>query len=408
MRILLPLKFYYHRGGDSTYALSLQKLLELHGHEVIPFSTRHPESLPSPYADSWVSSIDFASAHRHRSPRDAVSVAYRSILSFEAWRKIRDLLNEQSVDVAHLQNIHHHLTPSIFYALERKKIPVVWTLHDYVILCPATHFLSQGKRCEACKKVRYHQAILRRCKRGSISASFLAAAANSVHRALDVYRLVDRFIAPSRFLIDKFVEFGFEADRFVHIPHFLDYAKVSPSRRFGDYDLFVGRLSEEKGAEILLRAAAMKNSGTWIVGDGPDGERLKNEFGHLPNVHFKGRQQGRELATSFEASRAVVVPSECYENFPMVVLEAYAHGKPVVASRLGALPEVVREGVTGLLFTPGDSEDLADKLELLRNQPDLAQRMGESGRKWLEEEFGPDQHYQRLMDLYESVTGSTK
>lgn len=405
MKVLMPLNFYYRRGGDAAYSLALQDLLESRDHRVIPFSTRHPESLSSPYEHDWVSPIDFADADARRSLKDAWQVTTRSILSYEAWHKLNRLLDRESVDVAHLQNVHHHLTPSILYALRRRRIPVVWTLHDYSILCPATHFLSNGVRCESCKQVRYYQAVIKRCKRGSIGASFLAAASNSVHRALGVFRMVDRFIAPSRFLKEKFVEFGFAPERILHIPHFLDCARMTPSSEDKGYFLYVGRLSREKGPEILLRAArSYPGLDIHVVGDGPDGASLIKTYGRVAGVRFLGRKEGDGLEKAFAGARAVVVPSECYENFPMVVLEAYAYGKPVIASRLGALPEVVRDGESGLLFTPGDPEDLAAKMRRTHESRELANRLGTTGRDWLEREYGPRLHYERILAAYEEAS----
>ena len=404
MRVLLSTKFYYPRGGDSIYTLGLEKLLNSKGHETLIFSMHHPESLPSPQSESWVSPIDFAESYLRRRPSDAIRVPLRSVLSYEAYRRLDALLDDERIDLAHLQNIHFHLTPSILYPLRKRNIPVIWTQHDYVVLCPAAHFLSHGKVCEACKNTRYYEAVWRKCQRGSLAASFLTAAASTVHRLLDVYRMVDRFVTPSRFMRDKFIEFGFPESQVVHVPNFIDFARIEPSPRERGYLLYVGRLSREKGIETLLRTVAgFPDLELRVAGDGPNADELKKEYGGLEHVHFLGWQDPEPLAALYAEAMGVVLPSECYENFPMVILEAYAHAKPVVASRLGALPENVREGETGLLFAPGNSAELRGRLEQLFRSPASAREMGLNGRKWLERDFSPEAHYLNLQRVYEEA-----
>ncbi len=400
----MPQNFYYPRGGDTTYAFGLETLLVSHGHHVIPFATRHPKSLASTAESFWVSSIDYGQALARKSVTDVFRVTTRSVLSVEAAAKMRELLESRPADVAHLHNVHYHLTPSILYPLARRRVPIVWTLHDYAILCPAAHFLSGGVRCEACKKVRYHQAVWRRCKEGSVAASGLAAVTSGLHRVLRLFRKVDRFIAPSRFLLEKFVEFGFPREQLTQLGHFLDYRglpwRADPGKGF----VYVGRLSREKGVDVLLRAAARRpDVSVDIVGEGPEERPLRERFGHLPNVRFRGFQTGDDLSRLFREARAVVVPSECYENFPLVILEAYAYRKPVVCSRLGALPELVREGQTGLLFRSGEDEELGEILARLDRDASLAERLGASGRELLEREYGPEPHYSSLMKIYREV-----
>ena len=407
LKVLLATKFYYRRGGDAVYTLALENLLRSHGHETAVFASKHPDDLPSPHDSDWVSPIDFARAHERRSLVDVLRVPFRSVLSYEAFRKLDRLLEKERFDVAHLQNIHFHLTPSILYALEKHRVPVVWTLHDYVLLCPVATFLSKGSVCEACRPTRYYQAVLKRCQRGSVSASTLAALASAVPRLLGVYSKVHRFLTPSRFMHAKFIEFGFPEENLAQVPHFLDCANIQPSKGIGGYFLYVGRLSREKGPDVLARV------GEWhpeleirLVGDGPDDQELKQMYGHLSRVRFMGRREGDELAKLYSGALAVIVPSLCYENFPMVILEAYAHGKPVVVSRLGALPDLVKEGATGLLFEPGNSTELGSRLKELASAPERAREMGTNGRKWLEREFGAEAHYEKLQRIYEEASAT--
>jgi glycosyltransferase involved in cell wall biosynthesis len=199
MRILMVQTFYYPRGGDSTYMLGLSKLLEEHGHEVVPFGMETPHNLATPYAEYFVSEIDFPSLLGRRSPRAAWRVLTRSVYSGEARRKIAALCEAAKPDIAHFHNIHAHLTTSIIGPLRKRAIPIVWTLHDFRLVCPNTSFLSHSEICERCLPNRFYHAVLQRCKKGSLPASAVAALTSVYDRLSRVPSRIDRFITPSVF-----------------------------------------------------------------------------------------------------------------------------------------------------------------------------------------------------------------
>jgi glycosyltransferase involved in cell wall biosynthesis len=407
MRILMVQTFYYYRGGDSTYMLSLSKLLEENGHEVIPFAMDHPMNLPSPYARFFVSHIDFPDLLRRRSPVDAWRVLSRSIYSGEARAKIAALADAAKPDIAHFHNIHAHLTASILAPLRARHIPIVWTLHDYRLVCPNTSFLSNGEICERCLPNRFHEAVLQRCKKGSLAASFVAMLTTWYDRLIGIPRIVDCFITPSDFLKGKLVQGGFDPARITTVPNFVDLStyRALPER---DYFLYVGRLSPEKGLDILVRAVATLDEGRLIiVGTGPEEEALRaltREAG-ASRVEFAGYRSGDELKTLLAGAQFVVLPSRWYENLPFAVMEAFAAAKPVVASRIGGIPEMVDDGMNGILFPMGDEAALAEALRRMLRDREARLEMGRRGREKAERLYDREGHYRRIMRIYEDVLG---
>lgn len=405
MRILMVQTYYYPRGGDSTYMLSLSRLLEEKGHEVIPFGMAGPHNLPTPYARFFVSEIDFPELLKRSSPSAAWKVATRSIFNGEARRKIAALADEAKPDIAHFHNIHAHLTASIVAPLRARKIPIVWTLHDYRLICPNTSLLSGGEICERCIPNRFYQAVLQRCKKGSLPASCVAMLTTLYDRIERLPTRVDRFITPSDFLRSKLLAGGFDPARISCVPNFahLEGFEGLPEK---DYFCYVGRLSHEKGLDILIRAAATLESGRLlVVGDGPEKGALKalaRELG-AHRVEFAGFRGGAELRRILAESQFVVLPSRWYENLPYTVMEAFASSKAVVASRIGGIPEMVEDGVNGLLFPAGDAEALAVRLRRMLGDHRLRAEMGRRGREKAEREYGRELHYERIEGIYRDV-----
>ncbi len=405
MRILQIQTYHYRRGGDSTYMFNLSRLLEERGHEVVHFAMRHPDNLPSPYADYFVSGIDFPALLERPTPAAALRVLARSIYSGEAREKIARLAADTRPDIAHIHNIHAHLTTSILSPLERAGIPIVWTLHDYKLVCPNSDLLSRGEVCERCIPNRFHHILLRRCKKGSLGASGVAMLVALYDRLTGVPSRVDRFVAPSRFLEGKMIEGGIGRDRISWLPNFVETGEPIAGQE-GDYYLYFGRLSPEKGVDVLIRAAAGLGRGRLLIlGDGPEREsleRLASELG-AGNIEFLGRRPADEVRSILGAARFVVLPSRWYENLPFSAMEALAAGRPVVASDIGGIPEMVDDGVNGFLVPPGDEGALAERIAALLDDPALRAEMGSRGRAKALELYDPEHHYARIMEIYGEI-----
>ena len=408
MRILLCSNFYYRRGGDCTYLFALQKLLEENSHETAIFSMRHPQNLPCPQENCFIDFLDYSELNKSKSPANAVKVLQRSIWSRQAQKNLARLVADWRPDVAHLQNIHAYLTPAIVETLAHANIPVVWSLHDFKLLCPESHFLSHGRICEACRGGHFGNCAKKRCLKGSLAASWVAMLEAYVHRWKRVTQHIGRFIVPSHFVKQKFVEFGFMPERVMVLPHFLP--SIPPLASNANYGLYAGTLLPFKGVETLLRALAKAPPHPFhILGDGPlraDYERQARELG-LSQVMFRGFLADAELEAAYAEAAYAVVPSECYETFSYAAQEPQARGIPVIAAQLGALPERVIHGETGLLFPPGDFEALAARMGQLWNDADLRRQLGTNARRHAIKTGDANPYARDLRDLYAKVISSS-
>lgn len=404
MKVVMANKFWFQKGGAEKYMFDLIALLVRHGHAAVPFAMRHPMNLESNYERFFVSEIE---TREISSPWQALRTFGRMTWSFEAARKFRALVRETRSDILHAHNVYHQISPSIFDAARRLGLPAVMTLHDYHLISPNYGMFLNGRPAPPSPKHPYLWTVGHRAVEGSLSRSAAAAFKSWLHEKLRAWRHVHRFIAPSAFLRDMLVRYGWPEERVEVVPHFIDLAGREPAYTSADRVAYVGRLSPEKGVLTLLEAMrelpAKKCS---IIGDGPDRARLTlvaRNLG-LKNVEFKGALHGDALSAELRKARAVVVPSLSFEVFGLSVLDAYALGKPVIASRIGGIPEIVRDGETGLLFRAGDRNDLAVKLASL--DEDKAARMGRAGRALAETDYAPELHYERIMKVYRETMGS--
>lgn len=404
MRILLCSNFYYRRGGDCTYLLALQRLLEQHGHETAVFSMRHPQNLACPQEPYFVDHLDYTELNRARNPANAVKVLQRSIWSNQARRRIARLVADWKPDLAHLQNIHAYLTPAIIGPLRRAGVPMVWTLHDYKLICPNDNFYSNGRICEECKGGHYWRCARNRCKKNSFAASTVVALEAAVHRLLGVDKPVGRFIAPSHFVKGKFTECGYAPDRIAVLPHFLE--TVPPPATAGSYGLYAGTLMPFKGVGTLLQALAKAPPHPFhILGGGAmleEYRRQARELG-LAQVVFRGFLNGAELSAALAGAAYAVVPSEWWETFSYAAQEPLARGLPVIAANLGALPELVVDGQTGLLFPAGNAAALAEQIGRLWGDAGLRRRLGAQARDFICAKCDAERYYRELMELYAAV-----
>lgn len=407
MKILICNAFYYVRGGAEKCALDLESLLISKGHEVIPFSMDHPRNLPSPYSSHFVSYINYPELLNDVNLANIFRATERIIFSREVSKKLATLIEMTKPDIAHLHNIRHELSPSVLYVLSKANIPVVNTLHDYGQLCPNSSFLSHGEICERCKGGNFYQVIRKRCKRNSIPASTLAGMGAYVHHWLKTYQSkVDVFIAPSSFLRHKMVEFGYSPDKIVYIPNMINFKEFQPSNNSGEYILYFGRLSPEKGVYTLLEAMThLPQTPLTIAGEGPLEENLRDyvQKKGLINVKFVGYQTGQALHDLIRNAAFVVLPSEWYENSPLVCIEAMALGRPVIGADIGGIPELVQDGKTGLLFESRNADDLAEKMSQLIASSTLQIELGKNARSRGEMIFNSDRYYQSLIEIYQHL-----
>lgn len=398
---LLSINNYnYRRGGAEVVYAEHNRLMREQGFDVGCFAMRHPNNDPDPNDDLFVDEIEFGHAY---GPVRKLINASRVIYSFEARRKLARVIERFEPDIAHAHNVYHHISPSIFPELRRAGVPTVLTLHDLKIACPAYTMRVGGSVCERCKGGRIHNVVVNRCIKNSLPLSAMIFLETAVHRALDIYdNNIDCFVVPSRFLIEKFVEWGWERERFVHIPNFVDTARHPFDGNPGGRFLFFGRLSHEKGLTTLIEAAHRARQPVTLVGTGQQEAELRALVERLgADVDFAGYLSGSDLHRAIHAARAVVLPSTWYENAPLTILESYALGRPVIGAAIGGIPEMIRDGETGLTFASGNVEELSKALSNLAAKPaaEIA-AMGRAGRDWVARDFSPSTYRNAMVDLY--------
>ncbi|CAN5344064.1 glycosyltransferase family 4 protein [soil metagenome] len=406
MRILHVNKFLHRRGGAESYMLDLAQAQRAHGHEVAFFAMQHPENDTDPNEDLFPSRMELNPPPEGLAARlrTAGQIIYRP----EARAGIDAVLDRVRPDVVHLHNIYHQLSPSVLRPIKKRGIATVMTLHDYKLACPTYQFLdADGKICEACLPGKFRNATRKRCNQGSLAGSALATIELSVHRATHAYDAVDALICPSEFLKSKMVQGRVYPERLVHLPNFCDFGQIAAATRPGSRVLYAGRLSPEKGVDVLVDAAVRLPAGVpvLIAGDGPERavlEKRAADRGVVDRVTFLGRVPGPELHALMRASAVVVVPSRWYENQPMTILEASAAARPVVGSLLGGLPELIEDRVTGRLVPHDDPSALAAALSEVAADPATAHRMGLAARERTHA-YSLDAHVEGLDEIYRSA-----
>jgi glycosyltransferase involved in cell wall biosynthesis len=386
MKILVVHNVYQQRAGEEAVVGAEARLLEANEHAVVRYERNNDEL-------------------QGRGALSGIGAAVETIWSSRSFREMAALIGKERPDVAHFHNTFPLISPSAYYACARARVPVVQTLHNYRLLCPAAKFRRDGKVCEAClgRNVAW-PGVVHGCYRGSRPATAAAVAMLAVHRGMGSWQTkVDVYIALSEFARRKFIEGGLPADRIVVKPNFVA-GDLAARTQPGGYVLFVGRLSEEKGPQLLLSAwrGMPAKIPLRIAGDGPLVEKLSREIGEssFSPIELVGRRTPDEVRALMQGARFLVFPSMWYEGFPMTIAEAFAGGLPVVASQLGSIAEIVQDGVTGLHFEPGNAADLAAKVEWAWNHPEELARMGRAARAEYEAKYQPSTNYETLMDIY--------
>lgn len=401
MKILLINKFLYPKGGDAICALSTGELLFRRGHEVAYWGMHHPDNPSYPYNDYFVDNIDFNSKN---SLAKQFKMSADLLYSLEAKGKIEKLLRIIKPDIVHLNNFAHQISPSILHVFRKNNIPLVMTMHDYKLVCASYALLSRGRVCQKCGNGKYYYCFLEGCSKDSMAKSLLNTIEMYLHhKILHIYDSIDIFISPSLFLKNKLEEMRFNK-KIVYLPNFINLEHFSPRYDWeGGTVIYFGRLSKEKGLFTLIEAVKDISSIVLkIVGEGPIKERLerKAQSAKLYNVEFTGHLSGEELKDEIKKSMFVILPSECYENNPRSIIESFALGKPALGAMIGGIPELIKDGETGLTFEPGNAEDLCSKVEYLINNPAKISEMGKKARLFAEEYLGMEKHYERLMEIY--------
>lgn len=401
MKILIINKYYYKRGGTETYTFGLKKMLEKHGHEVALFCMKDNErEIDYKYSEYFLNHIDFKS--------DKLKNSFKLIYSVEAYKKLEKLIDNFQPDICHVNLIYHHITPSIFHVLNKYNIPIVFTAHDYKIICPNYKMWNNNNRCTKCIGGKYYNCLLNSCHKDSIINSALMTIEAYTHKILKSYDKINTIIAPSNFMRNYLSESGINEQKIKTIYNFYieDELTYEENSDKGDrYILYFGRLSEEKGVKTFIQSKKNINQSIKykIVGTGPLMEQLKALVSkqELSDIEFFGFREGIELHNLVKNAMAVVVPSEWDEVFGLTVLESFLHGKPVIATRKGAFPELIIEGKNGFFFDAGNPISLADCInEFLSLSEEEIEKMGRFCVENAKSKYNHEIYYTKLMEVY--------
>lgn len=384
-RILIANKFYYPRGGDCIVAMNLERLLKEQGHDVAVFAMQYPENIDSGWNNYYPSQVDFAGSLGNK-----LKAAKRLM----GWGDIKPafnrILDDFKPDIVHLHNIHSYLSPVLAQLAKKRGCRVVWTLHDYKLVCPSYACLLNEKPCEKCIGHSKTHVLKNRCMKGSLAASAMAYIEARKWNRYVLERCTDAFICPSEFMASKMKKDGFNPEKLHVVCNHIDPEKLesmhnaqcamrneereseltskqakrqtSEAAQRSDYFVYVGRLSPEKGVETLLDVASKLPYTLKLAGDGPLLDQLKQQYSENHNIEFCGRLDARQVAELLSKARFSVVPSEWYENNPLSVIESLCAGTPVVGARIGGIPELLDEN-NGMAFTSGDRNELAHAIK---------------------------------------------
>jgi len=402
MRILLCHNNYSVQGGAEIFVHEIARLLTENGHSVA-FLTCDDDAADTQWKEYFPRAVDYK-GNKLR----AISRFPQLVYSTKSKAAARKITADFKPDLVHCFAIYTKLTPSILDVFREKNIPVVCSFNDYKHICPNDKLFHYGRICEVCRGGRFVNAIRKRCAHDSLVYSTANALESYVHSFMDIYRKnVKTFLFASEFMAHKTEEFwGSDTFRWRLLRNPYDSSVYSMTPTSGKYALFFGRLIDEKGVDVLLRAAELAaDVPVVVVGDGPDRERLEQMADGLSssNIKFVGAKWGGELDEILTHCRFVVVPSLWHENFPYVVLQSFAMGKPIIGTDRGGIPELVTHGARGYIYDADNAAELANYMTDLYQDDEALERMGKNAKQYVDAEFSDENIYKALMDAYSEV-----
>ncbi len=385
MRVLILHNRYRIPGGEDVVVQAEKDLLESKGHCVALLEVNNDD----------ITSI-----------AAKVKVGINTIYSYHSKQLVLEKITSFQPEIVHIHNFFPVLSPSIYYACYENDIPVVQTLHNYRLFCANYSFFRDGKVCEDCLgKLFPWPGIVHRCYHNSLTGTTMVATMQFLHKILLTWsKRIDTYITLTEFSRQKFIQGNLPKSKLVVKPNFL-HIDPGPGKGNGNYALFVGRLSLEKGLDTMLKAweSLGKKIPLKILGDGPLAQQVVYAEKQIPGVEWLGYQSKEKVFELMGEALVLIFPSQWYETFGLVVIEAFAKGTPLIAANIGAITELIDQERTGLLFRPGDSEDLQAKVEWMLNHPEKVTNMRREARAEFEAKYTAEQNYKSLMAIYEGV-----
>lgn len=402
MKVLMANNYFYLRGGCERVMFNDMQALTSQGIEVIPFSAADEANVQTPYSPYFAPGADI----RATSPLKRIGAAVDAIHCRRTTEAFAKLLDETQPDIVHCHNVYGRLSTAILAVAKKRNVPVVLTVHDYKVVCPAYLMLRNGKPCSACLDGGYYRCAVNRCHKGQGAASLVYAIEAYYAKLSGNYGSVSAFLAPSRFIADLLRQSGIHDDRVIYHANCVEPEDYQPSYE-GTYVLSVGRLSHEKGLPTLIQAMMGSKIPMRVAGTGP----LEPELRQMAeqdggSIVLEGHCGGEKLAELYRNAAFVVVPSEWYENAPMSILESFAYGKPVIGTRIGGIPELINEGEHGYLVDPEAPAQLRSTIQKLWNDRGAQSTMGRKARLLVETKFAQSTRTASLLRIYERMCRS--
>jgi glycosyltransferase involved in cell wall biosynthesis len=399
MRILVANNYYYLRGGCERVMFNDIRALGDQGIEIIPFSAADPANVATEYSSYFTSGADI----RATSPLRRIEAAVDAIHCKRTARAFSHILNQTRPDIVHCHNIYGRLSTSILGVVKERSMPAVLTVHDYKVVCPSYLMLIDGKPCTACLDGGYYRCAASRCHKGNFAASLVYSLEAYYARMTDHYGAISAFLCPSHFIADLLRRSGIDSKRVIYHPNCVEPDAYTPVYD-GQYVLYVGRLSHEKGIPTLVKAIVGSKIPLKIAGGGPMEPTLREMAGtDGTSITLEGHCDGARLADLYKNAAFVVVPSEWYENAPMAILESFSYGKSVIGTRIGGIPELITEGEHGHLVDCGAPEQLRTAIGKLWSDRNAQAQMGRNARRLIETKFAQNTRTDSLLSIYDRI-----
>lgn len=408
MKVIIANYRYFVAGGPEKYMFKFIAAAQKRGIEVIPFSVNNPQNEQTPYSKYFAKprSDSLMYNDTKRSLKNMIGMVRATVWNYDAQRRLTKLIRDTKPDAVYILHEINHLSPSIIRAAKKEGVRVVHRISDFFMFCAKYDFLCENEICEACIYGNYSKAIEKRCVKNSKSATILRVMAMKLYKATKIFNYVDRYICTCEFSKQKLVEGGITGDKISCIPTFIDVAAIEPCYEHDKYFLFLGRMAHQKGTIYSIEAMKYLKDTDYVLkitgklSDSTEDQVIQKyiiENGLEDKIVFTGFKHGEELENLISRATCIVCPAIWYENMPNTVIEAYAHGKPVVASRVGSLAEIVVDNETGFLFEMKNSAHMAEKLKRFVNDIDLSGRLGKSARNICEKKYSEKQHMDKVI-----------
>lgn len=408
MRIIVANYRYFIAGGPEKYMFKFIEEAEKRGIEVIPFSVNNPQNEETPYSKYFAKprSSELMYSDTKKSIGNLIGIVRATVWNYDAERRLRKMIRDTKPDAVYILHEVNHLSPAIIRAAKKEGIRVIHRISDFFMFCAKYDFLCENEICEACIHGDYSKAIEKRCVKGSKLGTMLRVLAMILYKRTKVFEEVDQYICTCEFSKGKLIEGGVLADKITCIPTFIDTTHIKPCYEHDKYFLFLGRMVHQKGTIYAIEAMKWLKETDYVMkitGTISDSEEDQAIWKYIQDndlkkkIVFTGFKHGQELEDLIAKATCIVCPAIWYENMPNTVIEAYAHGKPVVASRIGSLTEIVVDNETGMLFEMKNSEEMAQKLLMFVNNYSLSGKLGRIARAKCEKDYSEKIHMDKVV-----------